>query len=61
MLRRLANLLIFRISVSVNGVCAIPPPCFDESRMTLLAIIDVLSISLSGRKDQKAHWNPLDP
>jgi hypothetical protein len=62
MLRRLASLLMFRMSVSVSGVCAIPPPCFDESRMTLLAMIDVLSVSdCKQTKKGRAYWKPLDP
>lgn len=42
MLRRLESLLMFRMSVSVRGVWAMPPPCFEERRMILFAISWVL-------------------
>lgn len=42
MFRRLDSLLMFRMSASVRGVWAIPPPCFEERRMMLLAISWVL-------------------
>lgn len=45
MFRRFDSLLMFRMSESVRGVWAIPPPCLDDRRMTLLAMIWVLSLS----------------
>lgn len=37
MSERLESWLIVRMSVSVRGVCAMPPPIFDERRMILFA------------------------
>jgi hypothetical protein len=42
MSRRLESWLICRISVSVNGVCAIPPPILEERRLILFARISDL-------------------
>jgi hypothetical protein len=47
MLRRLESLLMLRMSVSVRGAWAMPPDDFDERRTTLLAIIEVLWVSIS--------------
>lgn len=38
----LESLLMLRMSVSVRGAWAIPPPCLDDRRITLLAIRLVL-------------------
>ena len=45
--RRLASLLMLRMSVSVRGVCWIPPFDLEERRTTLLAMSEVLHGQLS--------------